>query len=584
MLDMITMSHFLAKARVRLISRFSTDAVFVLILFAIVIASWLPRLSAPIDLRWDGGVYYVLGTSLAEGKGYRLLNEPGEINATQYPPLLPTIIAAHQWILDTSDPVIVGHWLRLSFFLIFIIYIFTIYLIVRNYLPLKYAFLATLVCLFNLHTCLMSDLCFPDILFGLATTLFILCNKNNSRRIYPILAALFAVAAYALRTTGIALLAAWVAESLFNRGFKRAAVRLTLALITILCWQFYISFIESGPEYNNPVYEYQRADYMFYNVSYAKNIFRLKDSFSPELGHASFKDIAHRFLRNLREIPTSLGEAVSSTKRIWELPWEVFKMPFPLANPWSVHLILIILGCLILGGLGLQLARRQWIIPLYIFLSLALICLTPWPGQFNRYLVPLAPFLALSLFKSLLALKDQSYKILPARWKAAGLVFTGSIMSMILILQSLTLFLAYAKWHQEVIYNDQNGKKIVYHLFFYHDPYRALDAGLDWLKLRAKPGDVVALSMPHWAYLRTGLKTVMPPFEPNPAKAQNLLDSVPVRYLILDEGLAVDSRKYTFPVVQNFPKLWKRVYSDSVVTEFGEKLQDRFEIYQRVDP
>ncbi len=50
------------------------------ILGLLVVALWLPRMQGPIDFRWDGGVYYVLGTSLAEGKGYRLLNEPGEIN------------------------------------------------------------------------------------------------------------------------------------------------------------------------------------------------------------------------------------------------------------------------------------------------------------------------------------------------------------------------------------------------------------------------------------------------------------------------------------------------------------------------
>ena len=40
--------------------------------------------------------YYVLGTALAEGKGYRLLNEPGDIEANQYPPLLALVIAFHQ--------------------------------------------------------------------------------------------------------------------------------------------------------------------------------------------------------------------------------------------------------------------------------------------------------------------------------------------------------------------------------------------------------------------------------------------------------------------------------------------------------
>jgi hypothetical protein len=29
---------------------------------------WAPRIYGPIDLRWDGASYYVLGTSLAEGR------------------------------------------------------------------------------------------------------------------------------------------------------------------------------------------------------------------------------------------------------------------------------------------------------------------------------------------------------------------------------------------------------------------------------------------------------------------------------------------------------------------------------------
>ena len=71
----------------------------VIILVAVAAISWSRRLIGPIDLRYDASTYYILGTSLAEGKGYRLLNEPGEIEATQYPPLFPIMVAAHQWIL-----------------------------------------------------------------------------------------------------------------------------------------------------------------------------------------------------------------------------------------------------------------------------------------------------------------------------------------------------------------------------------------------------------------------------------------------------------------------------------------------------
>ena len=47
------------------------------LVIGLAILLWLPRLSGPIDLRWDAGVYYVLGTSLATGRGYRILERAG---------------------------------------------------------------------------------------------------------------------------------------------------------------------------------------------------------------------------------------------------------------------------------------------------------------------------------------------------------------------------------------------------------------------------------------------------------------------------------------------------------------------------
>lgn len=151
------------------------------ILGLLVILLWLPRLQGPIDLRWDGGVYYVLGTSLAEGKGYRLLNEPGEIQANQYPPLFPLIIAAHQLVLGTSDPLVVGRFLRLSSFLVFATYIFAIYGLLRRHLSSAYAFFGTIVCLLNVNTYFLSDVCFPDLLYGLVIVGFLLAYSSEQR-------------------------------------------------------------------------------------------------------------------------------------------------------------------------------------------------------------------------------------------------------------------------------------------------------------------------------------------------------------------------------------------------------------------
>ena len=555
--------------------RFRNDIAFLLILLALVVLNWLPRLTGPIDLRWDGAVYYILGTSLAEGKGYKLLNEPGEIDATQYPPLLPAIIAVYQWILGTNDFITVGRWLRFSFFLFFVIFILIIYQLLRNHLPAKYAFLGTLLCLFNLHIYFLSDLCFPETLFGITTILFILCNRNTDKRGHSVLAIVFAVASYALRTIGIAALAAWVAESLLNKEIKKTVLRIALALIPILSWQSYISFIESRHAYNNLAYEYQRADYLFYNVSYARNI-SLLDPFAPEKGYLTFSKSVRRFVHNVTRMPASLGEAVSIKREYWELRWAPFgrELLFTFIIPWLVHFVLIVLGCLVLIGIGLQLLRREWIIALYILIYLAGICLTPFPEQFARYLAPLAPFLVLSLFKFFLAFKDMSHRVFSPPWKAVGLALCVSIVSLILVVQLLNFFQVYVHDHQKIVYKDQNNKDIAYRLFYYGDTYKALDEGLDWLKQRAKPGDVVAASAPHWVYLRTRLKAVMPPFESDPIKAQHLLDTVPVNYLIVDEG-ALDTKKYLIPLLENSPERWRQVYSVP---------EGRFAIYQRVNP
>ena len=43
-------------------------------------------------------------------------------------------------------------------------------------------------------------------------------------------------------------------------------------------------------------------------------------------------------------------------------------------------------GVLVLGGVAWQLQRGQWLVPLYVLIYLATLCLTPFPGQYLRYL------------------------------------------------------------------------------------------------------------------------------------------------------------------------------------------------------
>ena len=139
--------------------------------------TWLPRLHGPIDLRWDAAVYYTLGTALAQGKGYRLLNEPGEIPSIQYPPALPVAIALHQWLLGTSNPVVVGTALRRSFLALSGACILLAYALLRTRLPATIAAAGALMFALSMTFVWLTDRAYSDVPFLALTTGFFLLRE-----------------------------------------------------------------------------------------------------------------------------------------------------------------------------------------------------------------------------------------------------------------------------------------------------------------------------------------------------------------------------------------------------------------------
>jgi hypothetical protein len=531
----------------------------VLLLVGVATAMWAPRLSGPIDLRYDAGVYYILGTSLAEGKGYRILSEPGEIQANQYPPLLPAVVAMYQKVLGTSNPAVVGHWLRLTYFGLFMAFLVAAYGMARYFLTPGFAVWVGLIAGLNLDNYFLADLLFADVPYGLAACLFVILNRrgNSWRAFFP--TAVVGVAAYLLRTAGTALLAAWVGESLLRKQWKQAALRAGVALVPILAWQGYVRYVESSPEYRHPTYAYQRTPYQYYNVSYATNI-ALIDTFSPETGPASTKGLIARFLHNAVLMPASLGEGIAGRQDCWSgvASWLLEKAgrSDDVAPERIGYLLVLALGCLILLGSGRLLFQGEVFIPLFLAASAALICFTPWPGQFTRYLGPLNPFLSVPLLLVLVRCRDWAQGYLSGDWKGLSLLPLVLSLGLILDVDLTTIQGSYSG-------RAENTEE----LFFYDATWREYDRALHWLKDRMQPGEIIATWAPHWAYLWTGHQAVMPPMEMNPATAQRLLDSVPATYLILDEFEFLKDLdnykagpKYSDLVPFAIPDQWEPIY------------------------
>jgi len=529
---------------------------------------WVPRYAGPLDLRWDGGVYYILGTSLAEGRGYKLLNEPGDIDAVQYPPLLPAIVAAHQVALGTTDPTLVGRWLRLSSFLLFVAYAWFVLRFLSSYLPLRFAVFGSVVSILCLHAWFLSDTLFPELWFSVATLLFLICTGRKATAS----AYVCAVASFTLRTIGVTALVTWVLDALIQLRLRQAVLRGVLAAAPILAWQSYVAAVERSQPYTHPAYEYQRAPYLFYNVSYTRNI-ALRDPFTPEKGPV----ILHRrVVRNALELPVHLGEILSAPSGFFEMALHQVLGKGDVVTrviDRGVYAVLWAFGAFVVaGGVALQLLRRSWLGPSYVMLYVAALCLTPFPGQYVRYLAPIVPLLTLAAIVFRRRASGALGRLSGRHWLRA-LTGPAAVLGAAIAVEACVAGYVYARQYQPVSYADRSGRRVAYRLFFYDETKRTFDDVVTFLGAHAARTDIAAAGTPHWIYLRTGLKAIMPPFVADANEAQRLLDGVPVSYLVIGRDV-IATERYTLPVVQRFPDRWQLVFSTA---------GDEWSVYRRVN-
>lgn len=533
-------------------------------------ALWYPRRWGALDLRYDAGVYYLLGTSIAEGNGYRIGSEPGAPLGIQYPPGLPLLAAAHQVVFGTSHPEVIGHYLRITFAGIFTLLGIGTFLLAVRYVPAAWAAVTSGLVLLQGHTIFLSDLFFADVPYAVVTLAFFLVlparagPREETGKLRTAAAGVLAGMAFLVRTAGIALLAAWVAEAVLRRRWRRAALLALFTLVPFGGWQAYTMSVKRSSEWARPAYEYQRAPYQFYNVSYLDNLVYV-DPFTPELGRVSAAGLITRAVTNLSEIPLGVGEAVSVEHQWWRHQVDDADWTQPVKDVASVLIQagLVLLTLLSLGGLVLLAVRGEWLIPLYVAASVALIVITPWPGQFSRYLMPLSPFIALGVTTALAWPWQQSRE--PGRRRGALALKAAAVaIPAFVLIQQAREARAFLTRHQHPAqYRDGSGTLQTNEIIFYTRAWRKHDEALDTLATIAPRDAIVATATPHWLNLHYGRLAVMPPFEPDPAEAQRLLDGVPVSYLVVDHLEFVDvGRRYTEPVVQAYPERWELLYSN----------------------
>ena len=206
---------------------------------------------------FDDGLYLSSAKGIAQGRGYRIMNLPGEPPEVKYPPLVPFVMAA-AWKLQKSFPSVLGvaSWLA---WLPFPVVLSTCYCWLRM-LPLSpWSISAALLTLsFNYHLLLQSRMLMTD-LWGLVFLLSALLAAAHER---SVLSGLATSAACLARIACVPVLGAIGLWFLWRKRYREAflfGVTATPALI----WWYLRKALLSAPKADDFVSAYSEyGDYL----------------------------------------------------------------------------------------------------------------------------------------------------------------------------------------------------------------------------------------------------------------------------------------------------------------------------------
>jgi len=329
----------------------------------------------------DDGVYLATGKALAEGKGYRHIEYPGQPYQTKYPILFPLLLSA-VWRIFPNFPrnilavqVInivlwtVGSWIAYR-------------LMCRTWkLPGWLGGSGVVLAFLCLQTLSILPGAMSEPLYMLVSlaALWVLAGRPSERStdqpgepglVQVAVGAVLAGAAYLTRSIGVTLVAAVVVGCLLRRAWKQVGLAVLIALLAVGGWQAWCVYAGSLNA-NLPA-----ASGLRYDLDYRAWVV------------TDLRTLAWVAYHNISELALSWLEAFGNLD-----PDSISNacLKGGLGPALPIYVGMLVVGVLTVGGLWLTWDRRQPVIHLYLLFSFGLMLL--WPFSPSRFLVPLLPLL-----------------------------------------------------------------------------------------------------------------------------------------------------------------------------------------------
>jgi hypothetical protein len=487
-----------------------------------------------LHLGGDNVGYYLLGKSIAEGKGYTNIHLPEEPPANHFPPGYPLITAGVMKVFGTDFITIK----KANGFMLFAAIVLLFFLFKEFSNNIHLAFATCFLLIFNLHILKFSFDMYseiPFLLFSCATLFFFTRLKfelspYKSRNFFLFIIALGF--SYHIRTLGIALFAGCLLSLLLQKNFKYFIATFVGFLITILPWT--IRGIRLGEN------------------SYLSQLI-MKNPYRPEEGLMAFPDWFSRFYINLkryvsREIPSSVkGLNID----------EAYNNPVALQEYLMGGFIIL----LIIAGIFF-LKRHKLTMAGYLAGTMFILLLWPevWVG--NRFFIPIIPFVVFLAGITIYSVFDYALK----RFTPIPLSFRSSVLPL-----GLLFFIPVHLPGVKHLYATRKGQL--------PDTYSDYFKVAEWAKSNTPADAVIASRKPEFFYLYSERKSTYYMNSNNPKELFEDLEKRNITYVVLDQLGYSSTGRYLVPALRNNQFKIQSVFSMAAVNKSDYYPTNLFKIF-----
>ncbi|MFY9611124.1 MAG: glycosyltransferase family 39 protein [Blastocatellia bacterium] len=425
---------------------------------------------------YDDTIYVTAAKSLATGQGYKMISLPQPVAQTLVPPFYPFVLSL-VWRLDPRFPQNL-RWMMLVSVIAMMGFLLLIwrYLVMNGYASRWQALAVIALAAINWRQMSLATSIISEVVFALLSVATLLIaeryEKEQSGWRTGAGLGLMAGLAFLTRTSGLVLLAAVVVYYLYRRRWTKVLVPVAVASLFIIGW-FGWGYLN-----RNTIGGEHAAYYAGYVHGITETVGKLQ-----AVNHVS------RLMVHLKIIETNaLGLIL-----VWG-PLQTLGLRASLSMSLLIPVIISSLA-LIVAGFARELRKGPRLLEIYLVFYIALHLVVPG-HSYERYVMPIVPFLLFFLIRELSAL----LLMLRTALTSSGQVFAKAAAA--------TIGLVVAVGAAIALYSNSTG---IYHALASPRPAAGSEAdaeAIDWIVANTDPSSVLVGFGDLKYYLYTGRKAV----------------------------------------------------------------------------